>query len=454
MTPERQNSVLVVDDEPGVRMALQANFRREGWEVETAAGASEAMGRFKARKFPLVVTDVRMPDGDGLDLMRKVRNEAPSTAVVLLTAYGTVPEAVRAMRGGACDYLTKPISFEQLQAVVANVMQKAESATADADLASGAIVGNSPLLLHALNRAKHAARTNADVLIQAESGTGKELLARLIHESSSRAAGPFVALNCAAVPEHLLESELFGHARGAFTGATTSKPGKFELANGGTLLLDEVGDMPLALQPKLLRALQEREFERLGEHRTIRVDIRVIATTNVSLQKKIEDATFRADLYYRLNVIPMTLPPLRERPEDLSVLAEFFARKFAKEAGVPTPVLQPDFLEGLQRHTWPGNIRELANLMKRLVTLNDSNEIGLEQLKTELHPIHSVTHSPMTQSSTPVVHSLRDIERQLLERTLETTGGNRTHTAELLGLSLRTVRNKIREYGLPPRRYV
>ena len=454
MTPARHNSVLVVDDEPGVRMALQANFRREGWEVETAAGASEAIGRFKARRFPLVVTDVRMPDGDGLDLMRKVRNEDPSTAVVLLTAYGTVPEAVRAMRGGACDYLTKPISFEQLQAVVAAVMQKTGAATTDADLALGAIVGNSPLLMRTLDRAKHAARTNADVLIQAESGTGKELLARLIHESSGRAAGPFVALNCAAVPEHLLESELFGHARGAFTGATNSKPGKFELANGGTLLLDEVGDMPLGLQPKLLRALQEREFERLGEHRTIRVDIRVIATTNVSLQKKVEDATFRADLYYRLNVIPMTLPPLRERHEDIAVLAEFFARKFAQEAGRPAPVLQPDFLEGLQSHRWPGNIRELANLMKRLVTLNDSNEISIEQLQTELQPIHTVGHSPRTQPSAPVIHSLRDIERQLLERTLETTGGNRTRTAELLGLSLRTVRNKIREYGLPPRRYV
>jgi DNA-binding NtrC family response regulator len=458
MTSATNNSVLVVDDEPGMRMALKANFQREGWHVETAAGTSEALGKFQASRFPLVVTDVRMPDGDGFDLMRAVRKEKPSTAVILLTAFGTVPDAVRAMRGGACDYLTKPISFEQLQTAVAGVMQQAANQAAiETEVSAGMIVGNSPSLLRALDRAQHAARTNADVLIQAESGTGKELLARFIHESSSRCNRPFVALNCAAIPEHLLESELFGHARGAFTGATSFKPGKFELADGGTLLLDEIGEMPLQLQPKLLRALQEREFERLGDNRNIHVDIRVIATTNVSLQRKIEEATFRADLYYRLNVIPLSLPPLRERRADIPILAEFFVRQFAKEAGVPVTMLKEEFIEGLQAHTWPGNIRELGNFIKRVLTLNESGEIDAGHLNQE-HLNQELPHaiqpsSSKGRSSVLVGASMREVERQLLERTLETTGGNRTRAAAVLGVSLRTVRNKIREYGLPPRSY-
>jgi DNA-binding NtrC family response regulator len=458
MTSATNNSVLVVDDEPGMRMALKANFQREGWHVETAAGTSEALGKFQASRFPLVVTDVRMPDGDGFDLMRAVRKEKPSTAVILLTAFGTVPDAVRAMRGGACDYLTKPISFEQLQTAVAGVMQQAANQAAiETEVSAGMIVGNSPSLLRALDRAQHAARTNADVLIQAESGTGKELLARFIHESSSRCNRPFVALNCAAIPEHLLESELFGHARGAFTGATSFKPGKFELADGGTLLLDEIGEMPLQLQPKLLRALQEREFERLGDNRNIHVDIRVIATTNVSLQRKIEEATFRADLYYRLNVIPLSLPPLRERRADIPILAEFFVRQFAKEAGVPVPMLKEEFIEGLQAHAWPGNIRELGNFIKRVLTLNESGEIDAGHLNQE-HLNQELPHaiqpsSSKGRSSVLVGASMREVERQLLERTLETTGGNRTRAAAVLGVSLRTVRNKIREYGLPPRSY-
>src|SRR5579862_5358497 len=453
MTLERHNSVLVVDDEPGMRLALRANFQREGWHVETAAGTTEAIGKFQASRFPLVITDVRMPDGNGLDVMRAVRKQSPTTAVILLTAYGSVPEAVRAMRGGACDYLTKPISFEQLQSAVANVMQKAKRETiAAADLTAGAIVGSSPSLSRALSRARNAARTNADVLIQAESGTGKELLARFIHESSSRAGHPFVALNCAAVPEHLLESELFGHARGAFTGATSLKPGKFELADGGTLLLDEIGEMPLPLQPKLLRALQEREFERLGDNRSIHVNIRVVATTNVSLQRKVEEGSFRADLYYRLNVIPLTLPPLRDRREDIPALAEFFVQQFAKDAGIAVPVLQPEFLEGLQRYTWPGNIRELGNFMKRVVTLNEAQEIGAEHLRSELPQAKGLPDFTKVQQVS-IGTSMRQVERQLLERTLETMGGNRTRAAEVLGVSLRTVRNKIREYGLPPRSF-
>jgi DNA-binding NtrC family response regulator len=447
-------SVLIVDDEPGILMALRTNFQRDGWLVDVAAGSTEALRKFKLQRYPLVVTDVRMPDGDGLHLMHSVRASSPSTAVIVLTAFGNVPEAVQAMRGGACDYLTKPVSFEELQSAVERVMRQA-AATPENAAPSGAIVGTAPNLLRALERARHAARTAADVLIEAESGTGKELFARYIHENSERRDRPFVAVNCAAVPEHLLESELFGHVRGAFTGATASKPGKFELAEGGTLLLDEIGEMPLHLQPKLLRVLQEREVERLGNTRSTPVDIRIIATTNVSLPAMVEQGKFRADLYYRLNVIPLALPPLRERREDIPVLAEFFVHKFAGESGRPIPTLHPEFIRGLQAHSWPGNVREFSNFMRRLVTLNETNEIGPESLKTELS---GAIYSNSLPAASPAASlragtSMREVERHLLEATLQSTGGNRTRTAEILGVSLRTIRNKIREHGLPPRRF-
>jgi DNA-binding NtrC family response regulator len=447
-------SVLVVDDEPGMRMALKANFQREGWRVETASGASEAMTKVNAGNFPLVVTDVRMPDGNGLQLMRTVRGAHPSTAVIVLTAFGTVPEAVQAIQDGACDYLTKPISFEQLQCSVNRVMQHVSGKPVQASFPKGAIVGSSSALMKALDRARHAAKANTDVLIEAESGTGKELLARFIHENSSRSEKPFVAVNCAAVPEHLLESELFGHVRGAYTGATASKAGKFELAEGGTLLLDEIGEMPVNLQPKLLRALQERQVERLGDTRTTAVNIRVIATTNVSLHGMVEAGRFRADLYYRLNVIPLSLPPLRERPEDIPALAEFFSQQFAAKANQPAPILLPEFTADLQRQSWPGNVRELANFMQRVLTLSDASEIGPEHLAAEiLRPKPAKPATFVAPAALQAGTSIRELQRHLLEATLDVTGGNRTRAAEMLGVSLRTIRNKIREYGLPPRRY-
>ncbi len=449
---EEMKSVLVVDDEPGMRMALQASFQRVGWRVETASGSSDALQKFNADPFPLVITDVRMPDGDGLHLLRQVRHSSPSTAVILLTAFGNVPEAVKAIQGGACDYLTKPVSFEQLQAAVTRVLRNTARPADKAAEQADAIVGNSSALRQALDRARHAARTNADVLIEAESGTGKELLARFIHEASSRKEKPFIAVNCAAVPEQLLESELFGHVRGAFTGATGTKAGKFELAHGGTLLLDEIGEMPVNLQPKLLRALQERAFERLGDTRTIEVDIRIIATTNVSLHSMVEQGKFRADLYYRLNVIPLSLPPLRSRPEDIPALAESFAREFATEIGRPAPVLTAEFIASLQRQTWRGNIRELRNFIRRVLTLSDFNEIDPGLLTSELSsslPSKTQPHklSPVASAGT----SIREAERYLLENTLGMTGGNRTRAAEMLGVSVRTIRNKIRQYGLPAR---
>ena len=454
MTNDAPSTVLVVDDEPGIRTALRANFIRHGWQVETASCVREATRSLEGREFDLVVSDIRMPDGTGMDVMRSVSQLSPGSAVIMLTAYGSVPDAVTAMRDGALDYLTKPVSFDQLQAIAAQVMHRAKQ-TAPSDCApTGSIVGRAPSLLRAIQRARAAAATGADVLIEAESGTGKELLARFIHDSSDRGRKPFVAVNCAAVPESLLESELFGHGRGAFTGAVSSKPGKFELADGGTILLDEIGEMPLHLQPKLLRALQEREFERLGEAKSVHVDIRVIATTNVSLAAMVERGQFRGDLYYRLNVIPLSLPPLRERREDIPILAQHFAEKFAAQMRSATPRLRPEFIDRLVSHSWPGNVRELGNFMRRVLTLSGTLDLDAGCFEMEFQgDARSLSSShaqpPAAAAGTPI----RQMERLHLESTLALTDGNRTHAAEMLGISLRTLRNKIREYGLPPRRY-
>ena len=448
MTPDCSKSVLVVDDEPGMRMALQANFQREGWMVQTAAGAAEAVRKFAQYRFPLVVTDVRMPDGDGLQVMRSVRSSAPGTAVIILTAFGSVPEAVEAMHNGACDYLMKPFSFDQLQSSVGRVMQRIQQPAAVADADNVEIIGTSPILREALERARQAARTDADVLIEAESGAGKELVARFIHEVSNRRSRPFVAVNCAALPEHLLESELFGHVKGAFTGATAAKPGKFELADGGTLLLDEIGEMPLALQPKLLRVLQEREFERLGDTRAVRISIRIIATTNAPLFRMVEEGAFRPDLYYRLNVIPLALPALREHVADIPELARHFVALYS--APGRTPPISSDLLAQLQRHRWPGNVRELANLMRRAVALGrgkiDADAVAPLPFEPGCDP------APGASAELSAGLTLEAVEKRLLQVTLDATGGNRSRAAEMLGVSLRTVRNKIRDYGLPPRR--
>ena len=433
--------VLVVDDDAGTRAALAAGFARQGWQVEAAAGAREAMARFRQGMHRLVVTDIRMPDGDGLALMRQARSLSPGTAVILLTGFGSVPDAVAAIKNGACEYLVKPVAFTFLHETAGRILQAAQSAEEGAS----EMIGRSPAWLRAVERARRIAASDADVLVQAESGTGKELVARLIHRLSARSHHPFVALNCAAFPEALLESELFGHAKGAFTGASAARPGKFELADGGTLLLDEIGEMPLALQPKLLRALQEREFDRLGDTRAVKVDIRIVATTNRSLETMIGEGRFRADLYYRLNVIPLCLPPLRERVEDIAQLAAHFARLYAPAGS--SPALHPDFIARLEQHSWPGNVRELANLMRRAVALSEtgaSREIGVEVFEAGELP------AAAADRLRPGL-SLAEVERRLFELTLAATSGNRSRAAEMLGVSLRTVRNKIHGFGLPPR---
>ncbi len=458
------NRVLVVDDEPGMRAALEAHFLRRNWRVDTASNANEALEKFRRVLHPLVVTDIRMPGTDGFGVMREARALAPHTAVILLTAFANVPDAVTAMKGGACDYLVKPVSFEQLEQAAERILAQARTqAEATAEL-----IGHSPGWLRALDRARQAAASGADVLIEAESGTGKELVARLIHRLSPRRDHALVAINCSAFPETLLESELFGYARGAFTGAAVAKPGRFELAHRGTLLLDEVGEMPLGLQPKLLRVLQEREFDRLGDNRSVRVDVRVVSTTNRTLFEMVREGKFRADLFYRLNVIPLALPSLRERRDDIGELAEHFLRLYAPRGRAMR--LTQEFIERLEAHDWPGNVRELANCLRRAVALATGTEIGRESLegwawdepdkdknkdKNNNKKEDEDKEKERDESKTDQEKVLRagvslgDMERRLVEMTLEATGGNRSRAAELLGVSLRTVRNKIRSYGLP-----
>ena len=453
--------LLIADDDAGMRAALEARFQRHGWLVDLAGNGTEALQKFCPGQHSLVITDVRMPGRDGFELMREVQKRgvqtsSARTAVILLTGYGCVPDAVEAMRNGACDYLVKPVCFEKLELAVEQVLRRAEAAGRDGIKDSEALIGHSPAWVQALERARQAAATDADILIEAESGTGKELIARLIHRLSRRKPGPFVALNCTAFPETLLESELFGHARGAFTGAVGARPGKFETANGGTLLLDEVGEMPLALQPKLLRALQEREFDRLGSNQTVRVDIRVIATTNRPLEAAVAEGRFRADLYYRLNVIPISLPPLRERAGDIGELAEYFAGLYAAASSPPANIrLSRALLARLEEQRWPGNVRELANFVRRAVALTRGGEIGVEALELgKSFAVRSLSGTSPPASCSPGWKpglSLEEMERQLFAMTLESTGGNRARAAELLGVSLRTVRNKVREFGLPPR---
>ncbi len=434
-------NLLIVDDDPAIRTALEVGFRRSGWTTECASGVQEALFKFRNHIFPLVITDVKMPDGTGLEVLDGVRNMAPLTAVILLTAHGDVGDAVRAMRGGAFDYLIKPVSMEQ----IINAAE-AISSPAQSERKTDEIVGKSASIRTVLERAVHVAKSTADVLVQAESGTGKEMLARLIHQHSNRSRGPFIAVNCIGFPETLLESELFGYVRGAFTGATATRQGRFEMANGGTLLLDEIGELPLNLQPKLLRVLQERQVDRLGDTRSIHIDVRVVATTNRNLMDLVKEGKFRSDLYYRLNVVPLRLPPLRERREDIPELAEHFLWKYATSG--QRPKLAHDLVVRLCQYDWPGNVRELENFMRRLLAMSTSSVLGIELLEeTELAQMEQLPVAISAAVPEPGM-SLRAVERQLFESTLKANGGNRSRTAEMLGVSVRTVRNKINEYGL------
>jgi two-component system response regulator FlrC len=432
-----REKILVVDDEPQMLIAVNEALKRKGYSVSTASSGTEALCRIKEQYHHLVITDVRMPEVSGLDLLKQTKTMAPQTPVILLTAYGTVQDAVDAMRIGAFDYLLKPFSSESLEQVVDRALASSPSRNSTPH----EIVTQDPDFTVVLQRALQVASSNATVLIEAESGTGKELLARMIHSRSLRSKGPFVAVNCAALPENLLESELFGFEKGAFTGATSSKPGKFELARAGTLLLDEIGEMAPILQAKLLRVLQEREVDRIGGKDPVKIDVRVVATTNRDLVSLVRTGEFREDLYYRLNVICLPIPPLRKRSGDIPLLADLFCKRYGKEFGKEDAHCSDDALARLTTHAWPGNVRELENTIQRAVALCSDSTIEGDDLVLSAPPAAA---DPILSAGTTV----REMERQLITRTLEDTGGNRTQAAKLLGISLRTLRNKLNEFGL------
>jgi DNA-binding NtrC family response regulator len=426
--------VLVVDDEQQMLVAIHETLKRKGYSITTASNGWEALGKLRSRFFQAVITDVRMPELDGMGLLKEVKRVSPATPVIMLTGHGTVRDAVQALKEGAFDYLMKPFSAQQLLEVVFKATERVPD---DEDKQSARILTRDSKMKQVLGLASQAALSDATVLIEAESGTGKELLAQFIHCCSSRRERPFVAVNCAALPEELLESELFGHEKGAFTGAIQKKPGKFELADGGTILLDEIGEMSPLLQAKLLRVLQERQIDRVGGLNSIPVSVRVIATTNRNLRELISAGRFREDLYYRLNVIPLCIPPLRDRKADIPLLIQHFCEKYQADAGGKE--FSQEAVGMLQKYSWPGNVRELENVTRRALALCKNPVVSPADLFMDRNG-----EEPRTELRAGI--SLRDLERQIIGVTLQETGGNRTRAAEMLGISLRTLRNKLREY--------
>ncbi len=441
-------TLLVADDDPGLRESLERTLTREGYRVVLASDGRAALERVQAGGVDLIVTDLRMPGLTGLELLRAAKAIRPDVDVILLTAFGTVEEAVKAMKDGAYDFLTKPFRREQLLKLVDKALERRDLIEQNKALkkqledirAKGQMIGASPAFRRMLTLVEQIADSSATILIQGESGAGKELVARAIHERSGRRAGPFVAVNCAALPETLLESELFGYEKGAFTGAAGRKEGRFELAHGGTLFLDEVADLSLVTQPKILRVLQEGEFERLGGTRTLQVDVRIVAATNQDLAEMVKEKRFREDLYYRLNVITVRVPPLRERHEDIRVLAQHYLRVYAAKNGRKLEGFSNEALERLESYAWPGNVRELENLIERTVLLARKDRLDAEDLPEE---VAGVKRPPRDAILELVGTPLDEIERRLLDETLRITGGNKTQAAKLLGIDVRTVARKL-----------
>jgi DNA-binding NtrC family response regulator len=449
---ENRGRILVVDDEANARTALAELLRDEGYAVETAADGFKALPKLDEFAPDLVLTDLKMPGMDGIELMRKARSgDDPDRVVIVMTAFGSVETAVEAMRKGATDYVTKPINIEQLVIVIERGLERrrlrAETGRLRERLSERHriqnIVGASPPMHKLFEVMLQVAPSRASVLITGESGTGKELIAAALHEHSSRAAGPFVKLHCAALAETILESELFGHERGAFTGAVARRDGRFQQADGGTLFLDEIGEISAATQIKLLRFLQEHEFERVGGNQTIKVDVRVVAATNRNLLERVRDGKFREDLYYRLNVVSIEVPPLRARPSDTPLLAMHFLKKYAKENGKQISSFTDDALARLARYGWPGNVRELENAIERAVVVGRGDAIRLE----DLAPAIAAAEPGQDPAAPPIPGAtLAELERYAILKTLEHTGGSTSRAAEILGISPRKIQYRLHEY--------
>ncbi|HEY8038632.1 MAG TPA: sigma-54 dependent transcriptional regulator [Polyangiaceae bacterium] len=464
MLPERKQ-VLIVDDEPNLRKILSAQLSRDGYDVMTAEDGEQGLAMLKEHHIDLVITDLKMPKVDGMTLLKKALEEEPDLPIVLVTAHGTIDTAVEALKSGAFDFVTKPFDKDEVRQIVAKALRTRELRGADASPAPAArarfgIIGSSPGITDLYAILERVADTPTTAMITGESGTGKELVARALHEHSSRKDKPFIKVNCAAIPKELIESELFGYERGAFTGAVTSKPGRFELANGGTLFLDEIGEIPIEMQVKLLRALQESEFERVGGIKTIRVDVRLVAATNRDLKKLIAGGTFREDLYYRLNVVPIRLPALRERTTDIPLLVEHFLAKFNDRLKKKVEGVEAEAMEVLVAYPWPGNIRELENVIERAVLFCDTQRLRATDLPPEIRGIPAMANVPLPEADLQaalagegglkehVKVAMSRLEKELVSRALQQTGGNVTHAARLLKISRKGLQLKMKELGL------
>lgn len=436
-------TILIIDDDPGFRSLMETILRGEGYTVQTAGSVAEALACGGRRSYHLVISDLKLPDGSGLDILRHWRQEMPETPVIVVTAFGSVASAVEAMKLGAADYLGKPLSSpDELRVVVRKALDQNQALREYAVLreqensrfSCGNLIATDPQMVRVTELVRKVAPTQATVLIQGESGTGKEIVARCIHANSPRAQRVFVPVNCAALSPSLIESELFGHERGAFTGAVGQHTGRFERAHGGTLFLDEIGELDSGLQAKLLRVLQEKTFERVGGTRQITVDVRVIAATNRNLKQQVAEGRFREDLFYRLNTFPIELPPLRDRPTDIRRLARHFLDRSAREIGKTELTISPEAETVLLGYNWPGNVRELENTMERLAILCDG--------------VVEVDDLPVSAAGPVRPVLFKDIERRSIEEALAQNEGNRTRTARQLGISLRTLQYRLKEYGI------
>lgn len=430
--------ILIVDDKKNICKVLKAILEAENYNVDYSNSVSEAIKKISKKPRDLIISDIRMPDINGLEFYELLLEKNINTKLIFMTAFGSIPMAVEAMKMGASEFLTKPIDYDELKLKIFNLIGKGENIDKRSlkdDYPK--IIGQSQAVINLIEKIEMAADYNATVLIQGESGTGKELVARALHEHSHRADNNFVAVNCAALGEYLIESELFGHKRGAFTGAVTDKKGKFELAAEGSILLDEISEIPLNVQAKLLRVLQEREFERVGENRIRNTDARVIATTNKELSRLIEDSTFREDLFYRLNVIPISIPPLRERKEDIELLVDFFQQKFCEQEGISEVSISEDVLSLLNKYNWPGNVRELKHLIERLIITTKEPIIRLEDIERELGVINKGDILNKKISS-----------KDSLINALKISEGNKTKAAKILNISRRTLYNWMKKYKI------
>jgi DNA-binding NtrC family response regulator len=457
-------TILCVDDEPSVGVMLEHTLSKIGHRPLLVSSVEEAMQTVARTPVDLIIADYRMPHLTGLDLLAMLGQESYRIPIIIMTGYSSIEHAVLAIKGGAIDYLTKPFRAETLEIAVSQALEvvrlRRENETFRREItkmrSTRTLIGESDSFRRVMDLIHTVAPTRATVLLQGESGTGKELFARAIHDESPRQDAPFISINCAAVPEGLVESALFGHEKGAFTGATVRTAGAFERAHGGTLLLDEVSEMRLDLQAKLLRVIQEQEFERVGGTQPIKVDVRVIATTNRNLKSEVDAGKFRSDLYYRLNVMPIRTPSLRERPDDIPRLVQFFIQRTASNHALPAPTVEPEAMRLLQTYRWPGNVRELANSVERAVILSRGPSLGpaafdeplrdVGSTPTAEHGVPASGAAPATAavaSGEPAAFNLDEIERVAIQRALVATGGNRTRAAKLLGISERTLRNKL-----------